>query len=1206
MATLPADSKRQLYPPALCYHGCVGRRSNVLTFREHVDDMKANVRALKNQGYEFVLPSQYAQWQLDASYRALHPRVAVIHMDDCLRSIDLIVPWFIENGIPCGVPIITRRQGKYDAEDGFARWDQLLPWVQSGLVELMSHTHNMHHLTLRQVSPGVVDVGPVLEGPCWIDDGDVVYRKADDPRWYWDFSHVDTITLGVPLFGTDPYDGLTKIETTLTITPKETGSVQLLRLWMALSKPSGAGYPAQVEVRADGALVWSGTIAPKQYETRAQWVEREFYTIELDTPFNITAGTPLQLSFKTLNTGAGCALLYALVTDDDVAFRAVTNCQGLYQAGSQGAPNKYWQYIDYPAGDRWPVIPCLILGFGTGREATIAEYQAYVDADCYELTQAIRSWLTASWSTKVIYTAPDGWHEAGNVAFPDYQVIGWDAPNIVGATLLLNTDLTIGVQWLRIYLGNVEAFEGGDADPFMGGYGGETPEQRALIAEAQTRSYVAVFRLEISQDNGASWFDIGLAPVWRVAKELAIDVTSFQLTAGAIAHLRITPLNGGPTTAIPDRKTRWPIKRIEAGYAASFPPFPDPTQIAYPFGSYLSPSGDATIERPGFKDISPALRSVLNARGITRGYTIQAIRNTPDDELREPAMRQSEMALGRWLIYGDQAPRVKLQNLAAYAGYLYHDVQHAGVKLTGVVRADPLGNSTIRRRAHVLDAVVFDGYSFNGKAAINEEWFNERPINDGRVVGSVTYANDKAWLRARGVPCLIQIDVRDPVTGEVSVDIGYDVIEHPNEWGAMLVDLCTEQGFDGVCIKFEALSELLRTQTTAWFAAVARHLHDANLLFHAVLPHRTNTAAYDAPFKTEWCDHGEVIKSLDRAHVSSYNASGDFSIPGPHTPDDYWQLTLDHLRAAIPAPYWPRVSLGINLHGHIWDGASVSRVDYHTNIQQCLNYGKELEQRGGDAGWGTSSIKGWLGTPAGVTRANRDAAKNGFGGVYLDALDEGDISEFIPDTRLIVPEENVAFIDIRFPEEISFGSTGGPKFKTHVNDTESGDEYRQELWSQPLYEFDASLRVKNEEEYEEILNLFMVAGGKANTFRYKDWADYRANRAVIGMGNGVIANFQLVKGYTAGGLTRVRKITKPVVGTVRVWVGDTEVLSGWTVNHNTGLVTFAVPPVGEVSATFEFDVHVRFDIDSLPSEIESWGEGPYFTPGTIKLVEVRR
>ena len=1272
-------TKRKLYPTCLCYHGCSPNRADALTFREFNGDIKAHIRSLVDAGYNLLLPSEYKTWQQGGG-PAYDGPVAVLHFDDCLGSIDQIIPWLIKNTIPCGIAIITRRLGKVDPENGFASWKQVREWVDTGLVEVMSHTHNLHHLTLLKNSGGEIDVGPVLEGPCWIDDGDAVYIRPGDTRWYWDFTHVDAITLGVPLWGTDPYDETTPVTTTLTITPKETGTVTLFRLWMALSKPSGAGYDAHVQIRAGGVLVWDGTIKPKVYETRSQWVEREFHTIELDSSFGIVSGVPVSLEFKTLNAGAGVSLLYGLATRDDAAFRAVTNCKGLYLAGSQGPPNRYWQYTDYPAGDRWPIVPCIILGFGGGRVATMPEYQAYVNSDCAMASSSVSKYLNAEWVERPLFDAADN---ARN-----YVPVGWASPSYVDAVIPIGGS---GVaEFLRIAVGPAELFNGG-----AGWWNDSTfepsPTDSTNMGRALDRSYPATFDLSVTElisetlastvpytpsppqgsdvmgitgifidgiratlrlgpyyddddvfippaageiyllygttptfyniifsedDSGKplsvayryfmEWSGVGQAAIWRIAKGLASDVTPFTLTPNT--YLKIAPINGGPTIG-DEAVTRWGVKKIVAGIRSTPSPAPAPDQIIYPFGSYNGAEGLAVVQqRPGFKDISPQLKSVFTNNGLSHGYTIQSLRNVIDGEVREPDMRQTEWALGRWLVYGDQELSVSINNLQAYSGYLLPDVQHRGVDWQVSLEADVLGNTTVRSRTDVLDFVAFDAWSFNGLASIGSAALVPNKCNDGGTYDGITYPNDRAFLQARGVKCLLILN-NNLGTGEPDEAIAVDVLANPNIWIPLIVAKAQADGWDGITCNIEAAPASSRAAATAFYKAFGRAMHAVGLLAHMTAPAPTGTD-YDADWWVGWCDHGEVVKYVDGIKIMSYTESGPGSEPGPAAPTWFWEAVYNRIRAIVPTLYWPRVLCGARAFGHIWERSDLegaSYVTYHQGISDALIYGARLDIRDTEMGWGNSTYASWFGTPLTVDRSQKEASDSGFGGLGLWKLDDGDIEEFFPPHKQIGRYEDMSYLDARFPPTISFGSSGGPTFNTITNRAQSGEEARRSLWTMPLYEFDASLRIRTQSEYEEVRDLFMVARGTARSFRYKDWMDFKMVGTVIGLGDGATVNFQCVKGYAAGGEVLVRKITKLVPGTVTVY-SNGSATGAVTVSNNTGIISFSNPPAAgvEISVTCEFDVHVRFGLDRFPTEIISWGEEAYLTPGTVPLREVRK
>jgi uncharacterized protein (TIGR02217 family) len=96
-----------------------------------------------------------------------------------------------------------------------------------------------------------------------------------------------------------------------------------------------------------------------------------------------------------------------------------------------------------------------------------------------------------------------------------------------------------------------------------------------------------------------------------------------------------------------------------------------------------------------------------------------------------------------------------------------------------------------------------------------------------------------------------------------------------------------------------------------------------------------------------------------------------------------------------------------------------------------------------------------------------------------------------------------------------------------------------------------------------------------------------------------------VKHYPSGSVIEVRTITKPVAGTVRVYLDDIERASGWSVDTTTGLVTFSTAPAlgVEVTADFEFDVPARFDTDHMAVTVESyrlhaWQQIPIVELGT--------
>src|SRR5919106_1061496 len=183
-----------------------------------------------------------------------------------------------------------------------------------------------------------------------------------------------------------------------------------------------------------------------------------------------------------------------------------------------------------------------------------------------------------------------------------------------------------------------------------------------------------------------------------------------------------------------------------------------------------------------------------------------------------------------------------------------------------------------------------------------------------------------------------------------------------------------------------------------------------------------------------------------------------------------------------------------------------------------------------------------------------------------------------------------SFHEVRLPDNIAYGATGGPEFATTVVATGSGHEKRNVNWAQARGRWDVASGLKKQAQIDELIAFFRARRGKAYGFRFKDWTDYKATGQTLGMGEDATKHFQLVKHYPSGSVIEVRTITKPVAGTVKVYLDGIEQPSGWSVDTTTGLVTFGTAPAlgVEVTADFEFDVPVRFDTDHMAVTIQTY------------------
>jgi uncharacterized protein (TIGR02217 family) len=211
----------------------------------------------------------------------------------------------------------------------------------------------------------------------------------------------------------------------------------------------------------------------------------------------------------------------------------------------------------------------------------------------------------------------------------------------------------------------------------------------------------------------------------------------------------------------------------------------------------------------------------------------------------------------------------------------------------------------------------------------------------------------------------------------------------------------------------------------------------------------------------------------------------------------------------------------------------------------------------------------------------------------------------------------VSFHEVRFPTEIAFGSSGGPERRTEIVTLASGHEERNTRWADSRRRYDAGYGIRSLDDLHAVVAFFEERRGRLYGFRWRDRVDFKScppatalapTDQAIGAGDGATATFQLAKRYGALHAPYSRTIRKPVSGTVRVAVDGVEKTQGsdWSCDLTTGIVTFqsgAIPGNdAAVTAGFEFDVPVRFDIDRLEINLTSFAAGDI---PAVPLVEVR-
>lgn len=188
-----------------------------------------------------------------------------------------------------------------------------------------------------------------------------------------------------------------------------------------------------------------------------------------------------------------------------------------------------------------------------------------------------------------------------------------------------------------------------------------------------------------------------------------------------------------------------------------------------------------------------------------------------------------------------------------------------------------------------------------------------------------------------------------------------------------------------------------------------------------------------------------------------------------------------------------------------------------------------------------------------------------------------------------------AFDNVHLPEDIESGALIGPTFSTTVITLSGGNEQRNADWDQEILKADIAYGIMAKEDpkdaensFQRVLSFFRARLGRHRSFLFKDWADYEAVGETLYADPDDPTKFQCTKRYD----NYLRRLTRPRPETVVLERnGDLLPHEGgatpaWSV-MDLGIIQFASNPgFSTLEASFEFDIPVRFESDTMQVTIE--------------------
>lgn len=194
----------------------------------------------------------------------------------------------------------------------------------------------------------------------------------------------------------------------------------------------------------------------------------------------------------------------------------------------------------------------------------------------------------------------------------------------------------------------------------------------------------------------------------------------------------------------------------------------------------------------------------------------------------------------------------------------------------------------------------------------------------------------------------------------------------------------------------------------------------------------------------------------------------------------------------------------------------------------------------------------------------------------------------------------MAFKNMLLKAQISFGSSGGPSFRTDIVETESGIESRNQVWTYQRSKYELVYAPDVGINFKDLYEFFQVVQGSLHSFLIIDPLDKYAapGEGVFVTSLGSPSQSQMAKRVTVQGYTATMLVTKPRQAGLVISGGSADAGT-----YTTGIVQGA--PTAWYGYYYK---HVRFDTDVLQPIIQNKkSNSDELIVGweTLPLIEVR-
>lgn len=181
----------------------------------------------------------------------------------------------------------------------------------------------------------------------------------------------------------------------------------------------------------------------------------------------------------------------------------------------------------------------------------------------------------------------------------------------------------------------------------------------------------------------------------------------------------------------------------------------------------------------------------------------------------------------------------------------------------------------------------------------------------------------------------------------------------------------------------------------------------------------------------------------------------------------------------------------------------------------------------------------------------------------------------VPDkeSNFINEDDTMIYTDVIFPECITYGSTGVPRYVTDKIEVASGAEQRNQRWTYPKHKYNIVLENAPASDVTNVMNIWHVCAGSYIGFLFLDPMDHTSRNVdgvvlsgeditptdqLVAIAVGNQSQYPLYKYYKHGIRERRRRILYPKEGTLQVAIDGFE-CSNWEYSYSDNLITFLQP-----------------------------------------------